>query len=113
MATGVLALAPKLQSCSPTFHVNKGAKTMKMFKFEFFPDLTNLHPWDTDAAMLLNIDTETSVYATDPDSPDRKQIIWVSESIKNRYQKYLERFELIEEETTHQHLLERGAKSRL
>lgn len=86
---------------------------MKMFRFEFFPDLTNPHPWDTDASMLLCIDADTCVYATNPDSPDRKQTIWVSESIKNRYQKYLERFELIEEETTHQRLLERGAKLRL
>jgi hypothetical protein len=85
---------------------------MKMFKFTYKPDGTNPFPWQTDAAFALLSFGEPHVYsadASDPESPIIVKTIWVSEKIKSRYQKHLERYELTEVEITHNRLVELGA----
>lgn len=83
-----------------------------MYKFTFAPDSTNFHPWDSDMEFSLQsaIRGERCVYATNPSSPDRIQTYWVSETVMNKYQDYLQRFELTEVELSHEQLVELGAK---
>ncbi len=85
---------------------------MKMFRFTYKPDGTNPFPWQSDAAFTVFSPSGPHVYSvdtSDPESPIVVKTIWVSEAIKSQYQKHLERYELTEEEITHDRLVELGA----